>query len=133
MIHLFPDWVMVALEITSLVGGLLGALAGAVIWVTRNTFVTKTALQDRFEEHDERHVALDTRLAKGDSRFAVIETELQHLPKAADIQALTSRIGAVEGGVGAIAVDVKGVRELLRNIERPLNTLVDRELMKRTD
>ena len=132
MIHLFPDWVMVALEITSLVGGLLGALAGAAIWVTRNTFVTKTDLQTKFEDHGKRHVALDSRLAEGESRFAVIETELKHLPKADDIQALTSRVGAVEQTMSGFGAQLDGLREVLERVERPLNVLIDHQL-KRDD
>lgn len=133
MIHLMPDWVMVALEITGLVGGLLGGIASVVVWVTRNALVTKTDLNERFAEHSKSHAAIDARLGDGNQRFAVIETELGHLPKAADIKELTNRVGAVEQTMSGFGAKLDGLGEVLERVERPLNVLIDAQLKKRGD
>jgi hypothetical protein len=130
MIHLMPDWIMVALEITALVGGLLGGIASVVVWVTRNALVTKTDLNERFSEHNKAHTAIDTRLSDGNQRVAVIENELQHLPKADDIKELTNRVGAVEQTMSGFGAQLDGLREVLERVERPLNVLIDHQLKR---
>lgn len=130
MIHLMPDWVMVALEITGLVGGLLGGIASVVVWVTRNALVTKTDLNERFAQHAASHAAIETRLGDGNQRFAVIETELGHLPKAHDINELTNRIAEVEQTMSGFGAQLGGLREVLERVERPLNVLIDHQLKR---
>jgi len=129
---LLPEWIKVGLELAAIVGGLLGAVGGCAAWLTRNALVTKTDLNERFAEHEATHGHLDKRLGEGDRRFAVIETELKHLPKADDIHKLTDRVGAVEQTMSGFGAQLDGLREVLERVERPLNVLIDHQL-KRDD
>ena len=123
-----PEWLDLATRIAGIVGGVLGFLGGAVLWMARNTLATKAELHSSFEAHGEEHDELNRRLEEGESKFAAILADLEHLPGHSDLNDIRDRIAAVEGEVKALAATIDGLKEVLERVERPLNILVEHHM-----
>jgi hypothetical protein len=122
------DWIDLGFKIAGLVGGLLGSIGGVAVWMARRTLVTHDDLRASFDAHDDRHKELDKRLADGERQFAVIRSDIEHLPDVDDLADLKDRVGDVEGSIRALTATVGGLKDVLERVERPLNILVEHHL-----
>lgn len=101
------------LQIIDLATRILSVVAIGLVWLIARTMVTRTA----FEEWRR---AIDQRLNKGDTRFAVIGTG----PTRDDIDRLRDEIMALGADVKALNAYRGGVKDRLDHIEHQVDTLV---------
>jgi len=113
------------LELLSAIGGIMGMIGGGMIWLVKNSLVTRPDLSKALEPFGEQADAADRRLA-------VIETELRHMPTQRDLANLTERVANLATDVGKISVGIDGINNLLARIERPLNVLIDERMKDNT-
>lgn len=108
-------------DLLSLLGGAVGAMAAIVFWAIRQSLVTKKELADTVGPMGED---MDSQSA----RIAALEGEVKHMPTGPEMADLRERMTRIEGVAGNIQTQVVGIHELLERIERPLNVLIDGKL-----
>jgi len=123
------DWILdMMLKVGGLLTGLVGMIGGGLAWAARHTLVSQVDFEAWVTGHGNAHSALDRRLAEGETRFALLQSSLDHLPDHDDVAELKERITKVEGSVEALGERIDGLREVLERVERPLNLLVDHHM-----
>jgi hypothetical protein len=108
-------------NVLTVVGGALGALAALVTWMVRQSLVTHTGLATSLAPHIEL-------VGKHETRLTQLEADVEHLPPSSDWSDVRERLVRVEAGQSTIEAQLNGIKNLMERIERPLNVLVDAKL-----
>ena len=115
-----PPWVLASVAIGSAVGAIIFG------W-----------MRDRFGRDFARAAdvaALSSRVqadvAGLSSRVQAVETRIATMPDHGDIQLLTARVAAVEGGVGVVAEKARGIEAALGRVEHAVDLLVQHQITK---
>lgn len=104
-----PPWVLAAVAIGSAVGAIIFG------W-----------MRDRFG----RDFARAADMAVLSTRVQAVETRIATMPNHEDIRALTTRVAAVEGGVGVVAEKARGIEVALCRVEHAVDLLVQHQITK---
>jgi len=117
------DWLIdTLLKVGGALAGVFGMMGGGLAWAARRTLVS----QDDFEAwqagHVKAHAALDRRLAEGETEFAVIRADLDHLPKRTEIEEL------IDAALKPLAVSIEGVKASIDGTQDLVRELLSHEL-----
>lgn len=108
------DWLALAAALAALV-------SAAVLWRLKGEFPTRT-------EHKEA----TTRIAQLEGDVQRLKTYQEMAPDHEDMGTVMDRLGRVEGSVNALAETVKGIKDIMERMERPLHLLLEFHLKERS-
>ena len=116
-----PDAIRTWVDILVIIGGIGGWVATAAWRVMRLSLVTHADLSAGLGPIGEQVDEIDRRMAK-------VEGDIAHLPDSGEWAEMREQMIRLEGGVSNIDTQVRGLRDTMERIERPLNVLIDGKL-----
>lgn len=120
-----PSWVLIALEIAGIAGGVIATVAAVVMWFVAHTLVTRSAFTRYAEDHEKLHDALDARLDRGEQKSAALGADMRHQPGHGDIDLLRRDIAELKASVRELSAGEKATNLRLSHMESQLDRLVD--------
>jgi len=118
------DWFKageLALKVMGVIGTLLSLVFGWAWWSLRKAMVTHEQFAQYRDEHGEEHDELEGRLARGEERFARLETTLKNLPTKDEVADLRIKMERLSG-------DIRVATAILQRVEHPVRTMVEAAL-----
>lgn len=118
-----PEAVRFWIDLFAVIGGAISVLCGVAWFVIRNALVTHQALSHALEP-------MGTQMDDHGDRISKLESDLGHMPDAKAWSDMGQQMVRLQGGIDAISIETRGLRETMERIERPLNVLVDAKLKR---
>jgi len=112
------DWIGRASPLIALA---IVGLGGIVLWRLWPIFAPRSdvaALHARLDAHEKRHEQVAARLDRGEARFNALETHIESLPTARDIQALRDTLADVRAELAGFRESNVWLREQVQLLVR---------------
>lgn len=130
------DWLTEhAFQIIGGISATLSLAAGALVWSAHKEFISHRELADHETadrtEHGRVHARIDAIVAENAELRrdqAVLRTQLEHGPTAAEVATLREEMARLAGTIGALESQLNGVAAIVSRIEVSLGLLIQHHI-----